>query len=381
MFLKAYYKIFLTYLWVFLFVVLWVYTVFSTDIFFDAKINNVSALSKSVYLDDNQLSKNIIVYESSNDLSNYKMHAFCKSKIKYLWNKDDKYFFSIQLLNKNCNRWLFYLKKENSIIKNSFYTFQIFSKAKLFDLFSNFDTQKLIDLKTKILKELSKENTNIDKWENLKETRKKQELKFNLDLINKILKQRQKKYISAVKWYKISRQKNKIPNAWRPYRADYTDWIHHWWDIPAPAWTKTRALAYGEIIRIVDNFKFSDLDKIKRKNLSFDDKTINLDILRGNQVWLKTANGDVVFYSHLQNIPKWLKVGDLVEAGTFLWEVWISGVPDKHYKDIHLHLPIMKNPRNKKDYSFLDIMKWDWYFKWKLLEYVLEHQNELFTNE
>jgi hypothetical protein len=48
----------------------------------------------------------------------------------------------------------------------------------------------------------------------------------------------------------------------------------------APLGTKVQALAYGKIIRIVRDFKFSDLNKIKRTNLTFDQKTINLDILR-----------------------------------------------------------------------------------------------------
>jgi hypothetical protein len=40
----------------------------------------------------------------------------------------------------------------------------------------------------------------------------------------------------------------------------------------------------------------------------------------------------------------------------------------------------MKNPYdNKKKYSFLDYMKWDWYFKGKSLKYVLEHQNNIFN--
>jgi hypothetical protein len=123
------------------------------------------------------------------------------------------------------------------------------------------------------------------------------------------------------------------------------------------------------------------LNKIKRTNLTFDQKTINLDILRWNQVWLQTARWDVVFYAHLRNIPKNLKVGQIVEPWTIFGEIWISWVPDRHYKDYHLHFAIMKNPfDNKKKHSFLDYMKWDWYFKWKSLEYVLENQKNIFKD-
>jgi len=48
------------------------------------------------------------------------------------------------------------------------------------------------------------------------------------------------------------------------------------------------AIDDGIILRVVDGFLFEDLQKIKRENLSHLDKLVNLDILRGNQVWLKT---------------------------------------------------------------------------------------------
>jgi hypothetical protein len=44
------------------------------------------------------------------------------------------------------------------------------------------------------------------------------------------------------------------------------------------------------ILRIVDGFEFEDLDQItKQPKLSHNQKTHNLDVLRGNQVWLKTS--------------------------------------------------------------------------------------------
>jgi hypothetical protein len=46
-----------------------VYSVFSTDLFFDAQIISADYLSKNFYLNSQNLNKNIIVFQSNNDLS------------------------------------------------------------------------------------------------------------------------------------------------------------------------------------------------------------------------------------------------------------------------------------------------------------------------
>jgi len=384
--MKAYYKIFLLYLSVVLFVSFWVYSVFSTDLFFDAKINLKNSLSKNLFLDDNKLNWNTVFYSSTNNLSKYKINSFCKNISKFIGRKDDIYIFEFKILDKNCKTNFVYLERDKKAIKKSFIKFNLFTKSKLFDFYADRDNLSLNKLNSDLEKLLEKnkkllEDKNVISFKKLKIQRKIEELKYQKNFLEKILKQRQKKFITPVSWYKINHNKNKIPNAWRPYRASYTDWIHHGWDVMAPLNTPVQALAYGKIIRIVRDFKFSDLEKVKRKNLNKNDKTINLDILRWNQVWLKTASWDVVFYAHLRNIPKSLKIWDIVEAGTKLWEVWISWVPDKHYTDYHLHFAIMKNPKIKRKvwkYDFLDIMNWDWYFKNKSSKYILENEDNIF---
>jgi murein DD-endopeptidase MepM/ murein hydrolase activator NlpD len=185
-----------------------------------------------------------------------------------------------------------------------------------------------------------------------------------------------------VPWYKISRERNKIPNAWRPYRKSYTDGIHHGWDIVAPIWTPVVALDNSKIVRIVKWFKYNDLGKIKKWNyLTLEDELSNLDTLRWNQVWIKTSKWDVVFYSHLSFVNDKIRVWDIVSKWTMLWKVWKSGVPDRKYKNIHLHFSIQKAPRLKNkfwNYTFMDYMKWDWYFKWKSLDYVSKHSFDIF---
>jgi len=59
----------------------------------------------------------------------------------------------------------------------------------------------------------------------------------------------------------------------------------------------------GVILRKVDNFSWSDFDRVvKTGEISEEQKVQNLDLLRGNQLWLKTLKGDVVIYAHLDSI-------------------------------------------------------------------------------
>lgn len=56
---------------------------------------------------------------------------------------------------------------------------------------------------------------------------------------------------------------------------------------------------------MVRGFEWSDFSNIVYgDNLSEEQELKNLDILRGNQVWIKTMKGDVAFYSHLSSIPE-----------------------------------------------------------------------------
>lgn len=181
------------------------------------------------------------------------------------------------------------------------------------------------------------------------------------DLMRMILDARAREgYISPVARYEVPRIDKLMPGTGRPYRKDTTDGIHHGWDILAPYGTSVRALGKGVIVRIVSGWKWADFDELKRRNVSVDDELTNLDIFRGNQVWLKTMDGNVTFYSHLSQIDPNVHVGSVVEAGTRLGAIGTTGVPDRNYKDIHLHFEIQKNPHmeNPATPSILDIMRW-----------------------
>jgi hypothetical protein len=93
---------------------------------------------------------------------------------------------------------------------------------------------------------------------------------------------------------------------------------------------------------------------------------------------------DVVFYSHLENIPENLKVWDFIWAGTILWEISITWVPDKTYNDYHLHFPIQKNPHllsKAWKYNYDDYLMWDWIVKWMTKNEIIAYQNEIFNTK
>jgi hypothetical protein len=138
------------------------------------------------------------------------------------------------------------------------------------------------------------------------------------------------------------------------------------------------------IVRTVNNFEFSDLKKItKWKNLTSDVLTRNLDILRWNQVWLKTMSWDIIFYSHLNEIFSNVNVWEVVKKWQPLWTIWKTGVPDANYTDYHLHFEVQRNPFNlwKNDsYDIDDYLKWNWLFKWEKHDYILANQFNYFEN-
>ena len=384
--LKTHLRLFISYIIIFILVTFWVVTVFSTDLIFEPQISKKEFLSENIFLDDSELKQNYISFESNSNLSKYNLSSVCKINSQFIWEKDDKYLFKFKYLD-SCNNWTLFLEtKEKVKLKKSFISVKLFNKSKLFDLYvdnNDFNLQKINIILTRNVKKIEKilNNSKIKNFKYLKLKRKLQEFKYHQKLLKTISDNRNKKYGKLVPWYNISKKHNVIPNAGRPYRASYTDGIHHGWDIMAPLNTPVVSLDYGKIVKIVSDFKYLDLNKIKRWKLNRQQKTINLDILRWNQVWVKTSKWDVVFYSHLRNIPDTLKVWDIVSRNTKLWEVGISGVPDRNYKNYHLHFPIMKNPYLKNKiwkYSLLDYMKWDWYFKWKSLEYVSNNSSKIF---
>lgn len=97
------------------------------------------------------------------------------------------------------------------------------------------------------------------------------------------------KYISPVLGKPLTIRSDIIPNAPRPYRKQTTDAIHHGYDIFAPIGTPVVAPSTAWVMRIASGFVWQDFQKLKKSDSLTDlDRARNLDLYRGNQVWLIT---------------------------------------------------------------------------------------------
>lgn len=356
----------------------------------NSTIKIVSKLSDKVFIDSDTINSNIILFESDENIKNYKLHSICNIKSEITNIENNIYTYSLKFLDNNCNNWNIYLKNEKwDILLDTNIKLNLISDIELLT--------KMIDYSDDYLKKIF--NSFLDKKNNLKlfsnlkmdlnpEFKYKQknriylELEYTLKKISDLLEARDNKYLVPVKWYLLPIKSNKIPNAWRPYREQYTDWIHHSWDIDTDFDHPVIALDNSIVIRVVDDWNWSYFNKIEYwDNLTYSQKTYNLDILRWKQIWLKTMKWDVVFYAHLNSIYSNVKVWSFIKAWTEIWKVWITGVPDKSYDDYHLDYSIQKNPYTVSKawkYSFYDYMTWDWYLKWETRDYILKNQYNIY---
>ena len=375
--------------------VFWNNTVFSPTIWnntvFSPTIWEIKLLSKNIFLNSNELDNSLVVIESDSNINDYSFYSLCDIKTDFFWKKKRKFYFKIEFINADCNSSDLFLRNGKGIIVNSNIKLNIVKYSDLFSLFidhSSEDLYKFNEILEDNIKRYSlfkdyDEYNSLDYYSFFVKNRVYNELLYEKSVLDSIILSRSKKYISPLDWYSISSNYSKIPNARRSYRESYTDWIHHGWDISAPMDSEVVALDNGIIVRIISDFDYSDLLKINySKNLDYEQELRNLDLLRWNQIWLKTSKWDVVFYSHLDKVYSNLKTWDFVKRWSPLWTIWISWVPDKNYTDYHLHFAIQKNPFNNKawKYDMEDYMKWDWYFKWKSKQYILLHQKNVFEN-
>lgn len=144
--------------------------------------------------------------------------------------------------------------------------------------------------------------------------------------------------------------------------------------------TPVVAVGDGVVVRVVRGFAWRDFGGIvKSGKLTSDQELLNLDVYRGNQVWLKTADGNVTFYSHLSQIAPDVTEGAFVKAGEILGNVGITGVPDRNFGRPHLHFEIQVNPHDGSDSKDpLSVMRWNWLAKGMKKAEVLELSDTAF---
>lgn len=379
--------IMLSFFWILFF---WWYTLVYSSFYKNTSVNILNFSSKNIYIHSSELQSNIVYFTSEIDISKYTFSSACNIESKFLYSNQSKYAFSLKISNQNCNNENFYLKDENGkTLLNTYFNLDIISESDLYNLFTDYsfenlqkNNQKIITLKEKykIFLNVPENNENIDF---IKKSRYYKELDYNSKIIENIIFQRQFKYKIPIDWFDLpSKNINKLPNWLRPYRASYTNAIHEGWDIDALLWQEVVSIDGGVVIRVTRDFKFSDLWKIKKwEHVNYDDKVNNLDILRWNQVWIKTMKWDIIFYSHLSKVYDDIQVWNIVSKWYPLGKVWKTWVPDRDYEDYHLHFELRKNPYFKNKIwknTNTDYMNWDWYFKNETREYIKENQYTIF---
>lgn len=364
--------------------------VFAQSPIFENTTKMVFQLSDNIYLDSLKLSNTKIVFKSNQNLSGASIESQCNIFSKLGHNKGDYYMFEIKFFDNKCSSESFVLVNENNEIMSRFQLQMVTeygALSKMLDLDTPYlqNLEAVLDEKIEKFTSFSKYDRSIEPnyYNYLKWNRVLAETQYNKSLIQNIIAKRDEKYAVPVPNHVLPSRHDKLPNANRPYRENYTDGVHHSWDIDTKLWEDVIALDDGIILRVVRDWKWSDFNSLKYGTLTDDEKMKNLDILRGNQVWLKTMKWDVVFYGHLWDIINNITEGEVVRKWELLGTVWISWVPDKSYNDYHLDFSVRKNPRDEKkiwSYDFDDYMRWDWLFKWESREYILENQNNHFES-
>lgn len=361
------------------------------NLVFNPEIQFVTSVGKDVYTDSDNLHTMSVVYKSNINIKNATISSLCTISSRFIEETKGLYFFEVDYSeDRLCANENIVLQMGDQTYANTISQLSLMSDADIYSLFVDYSDQQLREYNESLKKDLDTYSVfkNYNKnniWKYYKFfawQRKYQELTYKKNIITDIIEGRWNKYISPVPGRRVVETAHKIPNAPRPYRDAYTDGVHHAWDIDGELWETVVALDDGVIVRIVDDFTDEDFSKIDYSaGSSYETQLNNLDILRGNQVWLKTLKWEVVFYSHLESVDQNIRQGMLVKKSTPFGKMWVTGVPEVGYDDYHLHFSIMENPHDilrAGTYSFMDYMSWDWLTRWKTYNQVVQEQNNIF---
>ncbi len=356
----------------------------------NAKI--LTSLNNNIITWNDNLNSTFFVVKTDKKYTDLILKSNCNNSQKIIYTDTTSYSFNLflvkfKLLDNFCLDKNIFVSINDVLCKDSKYRIKTKHEGEVLNNFLNYNnslikdqinitTEKIFDIKSEI-SQISQKNNILSKIKLVNLSYILNYKNFELKLLTNINEERENlRYKIPVEWKKIPTQTSLIPNALRSYRSKYTDWIHHWYDILALKYTPVIAVWKWVIIRILDNFTWENFDNIIKNNLTYIDKLNNLDIYRWNQVWLKTMDWNVFFYSHLNNVASDLYEWKIVNNWDILWFIGNSWIPDKDYKDYHLHFEIQINPFIQNKYSNLDIIQWDWFWKWKNIDWILK-QNKL----
>ena len=364
--------------------VFWNFIVLGEDISFSA------ITSKNIFLDSVSLNRTIVAYKSPSYIGNFSFQSACPISTRYLGEKDTLSYFEIIFTDSKCKNTSIYLKNDAKVFLNTEVNVNLVSDVDLYKVLLDYDSSTLGKAmesydatagKLSMFKDYDVKSKLLESFVFSSNKRQYDEDVYKRDFLKSILERREYKYIVPVAGHELPTANSKVPNAPRPYRKDVTDGIHHSWDIEAPQGVNVIALDDGIILRIVDTWTWNTLSNIRKDTPNDVDKAHNLDIYRGNQVWLKTMKGEVVMYAHLDKIMDGLKEWQYVNRSIPLGTIWVTGVPKADYGDSHLDFSVWVNPYDSQKagkYGIEDYMNWPWLLKNKPYEYVIEHQYDYF---
>ena len=262
-----------------------------------AKVDSGFALSKNLFADSLELSSNKVIIKSSQRWQDFEITWDCSTT----WNLEasdwQTHIFNIKLWDKEC-------KKENVevMFKTGFKTikhnFSVIHSNNLYNRFLDYSTEDLQRLADWIEKSISslKNNSFQSSEEKVINNRKIKELGYFKIFFSNILSKRSEKYLIPVKWIPLPTRETKVPNSWRPYRASYTDGIHHWWDFDAKKWSTIVSIDDWIVLRIVywfNNLEFSKLKRdweIRDQDKNYEMRCCILCTLKPNISWNKGMN-------------------------------------------------------------------------------------------
>jgi murein DD-endopeptidase MepM/ murein hydrolase activator NlpD len=366
--------------------------VFWSFIISNQEVSSLSFLSKNIFPEVGTLKSTTIWVKSDFDISSYRFLSNCWVDSRFIKKEWSISYFSLALKDEKCKNPYFSLGNDKKVLSKSSIKIEIVTKLSLYSVLLDLSDEQLADISQDIDQESKKlalykdfeEKENTNYFEYAQKKRRLQEILYKQVLIKEIQEKRKIPYLIPIKWGKLPTELSKIPNAGRPYRAWFTDAIHHAWDIDTAVGTSIQNIDEGIIVRIVDSWEWASLSNIRKKKwLTREDMERNLDILRGNQIWIKTMKWEVVMYNHMESISTDLEEWSLIERGTIIGTTGVTWVPEHGYKDAHLDFSIRENPyltEKAGKYEIEDYMYWNWKMKGKSVNYIMEHQNELFES-
>lgn len=126
--------------------------------------------------------------------------------------------------------------------------------------------------------------------------------------IESVLRARERRFTLPIPGTPLPEKSTHLPNASRPFRSGTTDAIHHGWDFYVSEGTPVKAIEDGTIMHVKRDFTWDEMKHLNHGNSELEQQE-NLDIYRGNTVYLKTLSGHVAIYAHLSDIPTNIQVG------------------------------------------------------------------------